>query len=288
MPHTGRIQGITTLLLALLAPMTLNAEETKEISFRPRGPVEITAHRGASYYAPENTLAAFRLGWEQKADSVELDVYLTRDGRIVCFHDRDTKRVAGVERPVVEQTLEELRRLDVGTWKGEQWQGEPIPTLAEALETLPRWGRMFVEIKCGPEITPEMVRVVEAAGKRADQIVFISFSLEACASIKKALPAHEVYYLSSFKQNEDTGAWTPTVETLIAQAREAGLDGLNVNYGGPLDKGFARQVREAGLKFCVWTVNAPEDALRMARIGAMGITTDRPAFIRETLEKAGQ
>ena len=104
--------------------------------------VEIIAHRGASYDAPENTLASMRLGWEQKADSNELDVYLSKDGQIVLLHDATTKRTAGKDKPVIEQTVEELRTLDAGSWKGTQWAGEKIPTLAETLQILPE-GKRF-------------------------------------------------------------------------------------------------------------------------------------------------
>ena len=75
------------------------------------GGVEIIAHRGASHDAPENTLESVKLGWVQGADAVEVDVYLSKDGHIVVHHDSDTKKLAGVDRKVVDQTLAELRQL---------------------------------------------------------------------------------------------------------------------------------------------------------------------------------
>src|SRR6185369_848081 len=88
----------------------------------------LIAHRGASRDAPENTLAAFRLAWQQGADGIEADFRLTRDGRVVCLHDASTGRTAGVDLAVAEASLEELKRLDVGGWKGARWAGERIPT----------------------------------------------------------------------------------------------------------------------------------------------------------------
>src|SRR3954454_13113161 len=99
--------------------------------------VEIIGHRGAASDAPENTLASFRLAWEQQADAIECDVRLSKDVHIVAIHDAETKRTAGVDVAVVDQTLAELRRLDVGRWKDERFAGEPIPTLAEILTTVP-------------------------------------------------------------------------------------------------------------------------------------------------------
>src|SRR4051812_33505820 len=101
------------ILLASLLLLHLSLAAAGE----PR--VEIVAHRGASYDAPENTVAAIKLAWEQKADASEFDVYLTKDGQIVISHDANTKRTTGVDKKVAEQTLEEIRRLDAGKWKGE-------------------------------------------------------------------------------------------------------------------------------------------------------------------------
>src|SRR4029079_18162257 len=102
--------------------------------------VEIIAHRGASADAPENTVASEKLGYQQGAGGGELDIHLTKDGRIVVIHDYDTKRVAGVERKVVDQTFDEIRRLNAGAWG--EWAGrgfnEKIPTLDEILAIVPK------------------------------------------------------------------------------------------------------------------------------------------------------
>ena len=103
----------------------------------------IIAHRGASFDAPENTLAAFRLAWEQGADGIEGDFMLTADGQIVCFHDLDTQRVAGEMRVVKESTLAELQALDVGRWKGDRWRGERIASLDDVLAVIPQ-GKQLV------------------------------------------------------------------------------------------------------------------------------------------------
>ncbi len=99
-------------------------------------PVEIIAHRGASFLAPENTMASVMLGWEKNAD-VEVDVYLTKDNRIVAIHDETTERTAGTDVNVAESTSDELRKLDVGSFKYEEYAGEQIPFLADIVETNP-------------------------------------------------------------------------------------------------------------------------------------------------------
>ena len=115
---------------------------------------KLVAHRGTSHEAPENTVAAFRLAWEQGADAIEGDFYLSKDQQIVCIHDETTKRTSGEDRVVSECTLDELRRLDVGKWKHPRFEGERISTLAEVLRTVPDGKQIFIEIKCGPEIVP--------------------------------------------------------------------------------------------------------------------------------------
>src|SRR6056300_610029 len=77
----------------------------------------IVAHRGASYDAPENTLPAFELAWKQGADAVEGDFLLTGDGKIVCFHDKDTKRLTGQKMDISKTSFADLQKLDVGKWK---------------------------------------------------------------------------------------------------------------------------------------------------------------------------
>ena len=137
--------------------------------------VEIIAHRGASHLAPENTMASVMLGWEKGAD-VEVDVYLTKDNRIVAIHDETTKRTAGVELKVAEMTSQELRKLDVGSFKSEEFAGEPIPFLADIVETIPPGRKLYIEIKCGQEILPFLQQLLAESGKMS-QVVIIGFDL---------------------------------------------------------------------------------------------------------------
>jgi len=141
--------------------------------------VEIVAHRGASADAPENSLTSMELAWEQKADAIELDLWLSRDGKLIVFHDADTKRIGQLNRKISDYTLEEVQQVDIGAWKGPQFVGERIPTLESILATVPQGKRAFLEIKCGPEIVPEFMRVLKASGRAASQLAVISFNYES-------------------------------------------------------------------------------------------------------------
>ena len=245
--------------------------------------MEIVAHRGASHDAPENTMAAFKLGWEQQADAVELDIMLSKDGRIVVIHDKDTKRVSGVDGPVVEQTLDELRSLDAGLWKARRWAGEKLPLLSEVLATIPTGKRLFIEVKCGAEVVPELVRELKAAGKKPEQTAVIGFSADAMAAVKQALPHLEVFWIVSIKPDPKATKPPLTVDELIATAKRNNADGLDLSACDTIDKVFGDKVRAAGLKLAVWTVDDPAVARAMQAAGVQSLTTNRPGWMREQL-----
>jgi glycerophosphoryl diester phosphodiesterase len=243
---------------------------------------EIVAHRGASFDAPENTLAAFRLGWEQKADACELDIYLTKDGQIAVMHDATTKRTAGKDARVDQQTIEELRALDAGAWKGEKWKGEKIPMLSEVLSLIPEGQQLFIEVKCGPEILPELQRVIKASGKKASQLVIISFNFAVVEGARKAMPEIDAYFLAAYKADKKTGV-IPTYAALLEKAKAANLTGLDLDFKYPLDATAIAQAKAVGLKIQVWTVDDPTVAKRLAEAGVQGITTNKPAMLRAAL-----
>jgi glycerophosphoryl diester phosphodiesterase len=245
--------------------------------------VEIVGHRGASFDAPENTVASFKLAWEQKADAAELDLYLSKDGKIVVLHDANTKRVAGVDKKVVDQTFDELRTLDVGKWKDAKFAGEKIPSLEEMLATVPPGKRVLLEVKCGPEVVPELDRVLKANKLKPEQTPVIAFNADVIAAMKKARPDIPAYWLVTLAPKK---AKPRTAEELITKAKEIKADGLDLSADpAVLTKEFAQKVKVAGLKLYVWTVNDIDLAKQMIEVGAESITTDRPAWLREQLGK---
>jgi len=245
--------------------------------------VEIIAHRGFSARAPENTLGAFELAWKSGSDACELDVYLTADGKTAVIHDKDTTRTAGVTLDVAKSKQSDLTALDAGSWKGKEWANEKIPTLEQALATLPPGKkRFFIEIKCGAEIVPELKRILEPMKDRAGQLAIIAFKRDAAAESKKAMPWIKVYRLASGKTKDKK----PTDLTqLIADTKADQLDGLDLGVADfPWDAAMVKQIRDAGFGLYVWTVNKPVDVTRFAKLGVDGITTDDPVMVREALK----
>jgi len=248
--------------------------------------MDIIAHRGASHDAPETTLAAVSLAWRQKADAVEVDVRLSKDGKLAVIHDNNTRRTGKVNGRIGEQTLAELRSLDVGRWKGRRWIGERIPMLEEVLATIPAGKRLFVELKCGPEGIQEFVRIAGSAPKEPAMMVAIGFSRPLVKQVKAQMPGLEVCWITRFRRNWNTGRRSRAIEELIATARETGLDGVDLDASGPVNAALVNQLKAAGLKVYVWTVDSPAKARKLVTAGVDGITTNRPGWLREKLAHA--
>ncbi len=238
----------------------------------------IAAHRGSSYTAPENTLAAFNLAWQQDADAAELDVHLSKDNRVMVIHDETTGRTAWnhIDLRVKDTNSAELRNLDVGRWKGEQFADQNIPFLEEVIETVPPWKKLFVEIKCGPEILPYVKQIFENSGKK-NQMVVIGFNFWTLFSSKQLMPDVPTYWLvSGITDEQEKAFW-------VQFAGSYGLDGLDAHYGMVTDI-FIRTVRSAGQGLYTWTVNDFNTANSLKELGVDGITTDRPDWLLEHLE----
>jgi glycerophosphoryl diester phosphodiesterase len=249
--------------------------------------VEIIAHRGSSFLAPENTLAAANLAWQECADAVEGDFRLTADGHIVCIHDATLKRTAGVDRRVVDCSLKELQSYDVGSWKGREFAGEPVPTLEELLATVPAGKRFFVEVKSGSEIIPELLKLVERSPLKPEQIVLICLHAGVIGMIKRAIPQCPAYWIvEGTPDSLSKGGYSlPSFESLQSSAMTFKLEGLDLRAIWPLNTTLIRRLKSAGLRLCVWTVDDPAIARWWIDMGIDGITTNRPGWLREQLRR---
>ena len=154
-----------------------------------------------------------------------------------------------------------------------------MPQLSEALAIVPAGKRLFIELKVGGQILPELERVIQAARLSPAQLPLITFDLETARAAKRLLPAHEVSWIVEFPK---TGG-VPEAADLILQAKDAGLDGLDLNARFPIDSVFVKSVHAAGLKLYTWTVDDPVAARAQAAAGVDGITTNRPRWLRQQL-----
>ena len=235
------------------------------------------AHRGASYLAPENTVASAKLAWELGADAVEVDVHLSKDNRVIVIHDKDTKRTCGgkTNLTIAKTPSILLRDLDAGSWKGEEFKGEKLPFLSEIIETVPEGKTLVVEIKAGgDEIIPALSRIVDNSGKK-EQIVFISFGWKTIIATHEEFPENKCYWLSSVK---------PGLKKKIEEAATEGLTGINLKHS-IIDEEIMAQAKDLNLEVLSWTIDDPEEAQRLTDIGVTGITTNRPKWLKEQMNQ---
>lgn len=229
---------------------------------------EITAHRGSSRTAPENTIPAIEAAVEEMADSVEIDVQMTADGVVVLGHDASLKRVAGVNRSIASMTFEELEKLDVGSWFSSEYAGTRIPSLSEVLELCSQKTSLNIEIKYVgknselPEKTAEMVREYGME----NQCVITSTNLSYLKRVKEALPEIRTgYIISAAYGNFYSSEY---------------VDFISIRSGF-VTSALMQNAHEQGKAVYAWTVNTKSELERLTLLGVDGIITDRPVLARE-------
>ena len=235
-------------------------------------------HRGASAYAPENTLAAFRLAAEMGADGVELDAKVARDGVVVIMHDPTVDRTTDGTGRVSDLTLAELKRLDAGAKFHAKFAGERIPTLEEVFEAVSNQLIINIELtnyaSRGDDLEFKVLDLI-AKHNLADRVMVSSFHPLSLRKVKRAAP-HIVCGLlysadSPIYLRQTWGA--PLIPDLEARHPEYPL----------VDAGFVRRVHARGQKINVWTVNEEADMRRMIEAGVDAIMTDKPFVLQKSV-----
>lgn len=236
------------------------------------GPV--IAHRGASFEAPENTFAALALAIEKGADIVEFDVMETRDKALFLFHDRDLKRLCGIERSLGDLPQEEAAALDVGSWFDVSFRNERPPTLEAAIRfCVERGVTPLIERKTGSP--DEYARVLSELDATPDVIVQ-SFDWEFIRALKVLLPGLRIGALGSGELSDHEAELLKLQPDWVGW-RADDLTRNDVTWLG--DNGFLK---------AAWTVNDPDKARTLIEWGVDRIITDRPAFVAENLGGNGK
>ena len=235
----------------------------------------IVAHRGASGDAPENTLASFRLAWQQNADAIEGDFHLTKDGHIVCIHDSDTNRVSGTRLAINKSTLKELKGLDIGSYFGDKFCNERIATIEQVFDTVPRDKKILVEIKCSENIVPILLDKIKLSRLDLRQIIIISFDQRIIKKCKIIEPKLVALWLNDFVQIND-------IEFIISTLLDTKADGLSSNNTSV--EVLASKVIELGLSYhSGWTMDDIGIINKTISWGAQSITTNNPGKIKNKL-----
>ena len=228
------------------------------VHLRPRP--RIIAHRGASGYALENSLAAFREAVDLGADMIELDVFTLKDGAVVCFHDDGLKRLTGTEGKITDLTLPELNNLSLS-------DGSRIPTLAQALHVMDKQLRVNVELK-GPGTAAPTYAVIQDAiennGWKLADFHISSFRHDQLREMRELDADIEIGILPH-------GSPLQALEV----ARAVGAYSINAHHGS-LNPESVAELHGAGYKIYAWTVNEPADIRRLLDLGIDGYITNYP------------
>ncbi len=262
-------------------PLSSAAVAALRVPRDPRRAPVIIAHRGASHRAPENTLSALRLAVESGAEGCEFDVYKTADDQLVLFHDKDLDRTTDFqqvygkgsdkESRIAALTLEELRRLDAGSWKSPRFRGERIPTFLEALDDLR--GKITPVIEIKPDDIGRQVAEVIRQADMVEEVFVQSFSPRAIRDVRAELPQVPTGLLIG-----GAGLADPTDRAVdhLRRAREAGASAIVCHYRSIAPE-YLRAIHRRAMSVWVYTVNDGATLALLRDMGVDGIITDLPA-----------
>jgi len=233
--------------------------------------IMIIAHRGAAGKAPENTIASIHQAIKDGADWVEIDVQESRDGAVVVIHDSDFMKLAGVNMKVWNGTLEQIQKIDVGSWFSSEFKTERVPTLAEILKEARGKSRVLVELKYyghDQKLEQRVVDIVERLDM-VNQVAVMSLKYDGIKKLRALRPDWSVGLLSS---------------KAIGRLSDLEADFLAINMAAATP-GLIRRIHKAGKQVLVWTVNDQVSMYRMISFGVDGIITDEPALAVEVVHE---
>jgi glycerophosphoryl diester phosphodiesterase len=226
------------------------------------------AHRGASGSYPENTRLAFQKAIEAGADMIELDCQLSDDGHIVVFHDERLSRIAKAPGTVGRRSLEQLKKIDIGSWRKKGFCGERIQTLEEVLTLVNGQAALCVDIKQFPE-SPAGIELkllfTITHFDYLDRVVLSSFDYDCLKRVRELAPDARIGVIFGKGARGDP----------IAAAVELGARSIHVQKD-LASRDFLQQAWDEGFDVYVWTLNELAEIEKFASLGVQGIISDYP------------
>ncbi|OME78227.1 hypothetical protein BK120_23980 [Paenibacillus sp. FSL A5-0031] len=236
----------------------------------------VIAHRGAAGYAPENTMASFQLAIEMKADFLELDIQLTKDGQLVVIHDTEVDRTSNGRGKVLDFTMAQLSELDAGSWFNAKFEGERMPTLSEVFDLCKGKIGILIEIKAPwlyPGIEQKLAEELRAHGMLDEDpasIIVQSFDQSSVKRFSAIMPQVLVGLL--VYQSEDV-----TAEKLQETVVYADYVNPSLNL---VTKSFIDTIHALGKKTTPWTVRSAAEVPPLLDLNVDGIITDYPDYVK--------
>lgn len=287
-PRPSTAHLLATLLAATAATACLQPQGSAD-PVRFPSPFQIIAHRGASAYAPENTLAAFRRARELGAVEVELDVQLTADDRVILFHDKTLDEKTGHSGRVRDHTAAELEAVDIGTWFDaahpdvpERFAGTGLDLLEDLFEAMGRAFVYHVELKDGePGLPAATLADIDRFSLR-DRVVVTSFRLDQLERMQALAPELPICLLIDPVDRRDE-----TIEAWIDRAAAMGFHEVGV-ASRELTRAHVERAHDLGLWIRAWRIKGPDDMQHAIDVGSNGMTIDWPErLVQRLLEHAG-
>ncbi len=230
------------------------------------------AHRGGEGYAPENTLASFKRTMEYGIGWIEVDLRMSRDGHLVLLHDGTVDRSTDGQGAVGDLDLDDLKRLDAGSWFDAEFADERIPTLAELFDVCGARVNYLLDIK-GPDVVEQLVEVVQNCG-RSEQVYVIGRNSESLALVKQLAPDIGVGFTCLEPSQEN-----------IERARELGAHHI-VIWNELLNSELTASCAASGLFILSTTVRTREQLERAVACGVVGMPLPDPRTLHEYLKEA--
>jgi glycerophosphoryl diester phosphodiesterase len=266
---TAKLVPWITLGVILVSTAIVSVSISDDL--RQEDSVEVTAHRGSSKKAPENTLSAIRQAIEDGADIAEIDVQETSDGVIVLLHDSDLMKVTGVNKKIWEATHEEIRKLDAGSWFSPAFKGEHIPTLEEAIKIAGDKIKLNIELKYNghdKKLAERALEVIRETGFEQNCII-TSLSYDGLVKVKELNDKIKTGYI---------------LVKSFGNVMDLQVDFFSVNSSLATWK-FVSRVHERSKEVHVWTVNSPEQMEFFIDLRVDNVITDHPDVLVKILKE---
>ncbi|UJF17875.1 glycerophosphoryl diester phosphodiesterase [Vibrio sp. SS-MA-C1-2] len=232
--------------------------------------MKVTAHRGASGYAPENTLSSIKKAAELGADGVEFDIQLTKDAVPIVFHDKTVDRCTNGCGEVFSLTLNEIKKLDAGLWFSDDYEKEQIPTLEEVLVLCNKLGlKVNIENKSyitenTPLLVDRLFDVIKDTDFNEENVLISSFSYEILNLCQNKNPNIKLGYI--------TETWTQKIKNNI---NNLNLFSININYLN-VSSDIALDIKESDYQLQVWTLNDINKLNELEQWNVDTVITDKP------------
>ena len=266
------VVGVTLVTIGLsFIYIALPADDELRTMLGGAAPI-VTAHRGYSTAAPENTLPAFQLAIDHHSDRAELDVQMTKDGVVMVTHDTSLRRCTGRNANIYDLTFAQVRELDAGRWFSARYAGTQIPTLEEVLDLCKGKIQLNIEIKpnaATPELEAETVRIIREKGFEKDCVI-TSQSYETLCKVKELDPEIETGYILAL--GVGTYYDLPAADFFSVESTF-------------ITSGMVQQIHLRGKTVSAWTVNRAEDARALLSLGVDDVITDKPEMVQGLLNE---